>query len=69
MKEFVELNFEGKTYKFPLIVGTEGEKAIDISSLRQQTGLITLDTGYANTGSCESAITLNIPVLSKRLFF
>jgi len=40
-----------------LVVGTEGEKAIDISNLRQETGLITLDTGYANTGSCTSAIT------------
>jgi citrate synthase len=40
-----------------LIVGSEGEKAIDISALRRQTGLITLDTGYANTGSCTSAIT------------
>lgn len=40
-----------------MVVGTEGEKAIDISKLRQETGLITLDTGYANTGSCTSAIT------------
>jgi len=40
-----------------LIVGSEGERAIDISALRQQTGLITLDTGYANTGSCTSEIT------------
>ena len=40
-----------------MVVGTEGEKAIDISKLRQETGLITLDTGYANTGSCTSMIT------------
>jgi len=40
-----------------LVVGTEGEKAIDISRLRQETGLIALDTGYANTGSCTSSIT------------
>jgi citrate synthase len=53
----VELNVNGKRYSFPLIEGSEGEKAIDISSLRTKTGLITLDYGYANTGSCKSAIT------------
>ncbi|MBW2321643.1 MAG: citrate synthase, partial [Deltaproteobacteria bacterium] len=42
---------------FPIVVGSEGEKAIDISNLRQMTGLITLDPGYANTGSCISSIT------------
>ena len=57
MTESVKLIFEGKTYEFPVVVGTEGEKAIDISQLRQKTGLITLDPGYANTGSCTSAIT------------
>jgi citrate synthase len=57
MTEYVKLIFEGKTYEFPVVVGTEGEKAIDISQLRQKTGLITLDPGYANTGSCTSAIT------------
>ena len=57
MEKTVKLVFEGKTYEFPIIVGTEGEKAIDISSLRSQTGLITLDPGYVNTGSCESSIT------------
>jgi len=41
----------------PLIEGTAGERAIDISKLRDQTGLITLDSGYGNTGSCRSAIT------------
>jgi hypothetical protein len=41
----------------PLIEGTAGERAIDISKLRDQTGLITLDGGYGNTGSCQSAIT------------
>jgi len=41
----------------PLITGTEGEEAIDITTLRAKTGLITLDPGYANTGSCESSIT------------
>lgn len=57
MTESVKLIFEGKTYEFPVVVGTEGEKAIDISQLRQKTGLITLDSGYANTGSCTSDIT------------
>ena len=41
----------------PIIIGTEGEKAIDITNLRKNTGFITLDPGYANTGSCTSEIT------------
>ena len=57
MTESVKLIFEGKTYEFPVVIGTEGEKAIDISQLRRKTGLIALDPGYANTGSCTSAIT------------
>jgi len=57
MSEYAKIEFEGKTYEFPIVVGSEGEKAIDISNLRQTTGLITLDPGYANTGSCMSAIT------------
>jgi citrate synthase len=57
MTEFVKIIFGEKEYQLPVIVGTEGEKAIDISKLREQSGLITLDTGYANTGSCTSAIT------------
>ena len=57
MTEYAKIVFKGKTYEFPIVVGTEGEKAIDISSLRQATGLITLDPGYANTGSCTSSIT------------
>jgi citrate synthase len=57
MDEKVKITFEGKTYELPVLVGTEGEKAIDISGLRQMTGLITLDPGYANTGSCTSSIT------------
>jgi citrate synthase len=48
---------DGKSYELPLIVGTEGERAIDITTLRSQTGLITYDPGYANTGSCKSNIT------------
>ena len=57
MAEYVKIIFEDKTYKFPVVVGSEGEKAIDISKLRQDTGLITLDPGFANTGSCTSSIT------------
>ncbi|HEV3455781.1 MAG TPA: citrate synthase [Thermoanaerobaculia bacterium] len=48
---------EGKEHELPVVVGSEGEKAIDIAQLRAQTGYITLDPGYGNTGACESAIT------------
>ncbi|MFZ2041346.1 MAG: citrate synthase [Desulfobacterales bacterium] len=57
MAETVKITFDGQTVELPLLVGTEGEKAIDISRLRAQTGLITWDPGLANTGSCSSAIT------------
>jgi citrate synthase len=57
MEDFVTLTYDGQEIKLPVITGTEGERAIDISRLRQDTGLITMDTGYANTGSCLSAIT------------
>ncbi|MBF0099445.1 MAG: citrate synthase [Desulfobacterales bacterium] len=57
MENVATLIFDGKEYTLPVVVGTEGEKAIDISTLRSQTGLITLDSGYANTGSCTSEIT------------
>jgi citrate synthase len=57
MEDKVQLIFEGETYELPIVIGSEGEKAIDISALRQMTGLITLDPGYANTGSCTSSIT------------
>ncbi|MBW1694235.1 MAG: citrate synthase [Deltaproteobacteria bacterium] len=57
MTEHVKIVLDGDTYELPVVVGTEGEKAIDIGQLRQMTGLITLDPGYANTGSCKSAIT------------
>ena len=52
-----KLLIDGKTFELPIIEGTEGERAIDISRLRQETGLIALDPGYANTGSCQSSIT------------
>lgn len=51
------LILDNKNYTLPTIEGVEGEKAIDISKLRAQTGYITLDEGYGNTGACESAIT------------
>ena len=57
MSEFVEITYNDHRFKLPVITGTEGEKAIDISKLRQETGFITLDVGYANTGSCASSIT------------
>jgi len=57
MSRKTRLIVDGKTYELPLVTGTEGEKAIDISSLRSQSGLITLDVGFANTGSCKSSIT------------
>ncbi|MCC5931644.1 MAG: citrate synthase [Cyclobacteriaceae bacterium] len=57
MSNFAELSVNGKTYKLPIIVGTEDEVAIDISSLREQSGIITLDIGYKNTGATKSAIT------------
>ena len=57
MAETVKLVYQGSTYEFPVVEGSLGEKAIDIGSLRSQTGLITFDPGYASTGSCKSAIT------------
>jgi citrate synthase len=52
-----KLTLDGHEYELPVIVGSEGEVGLDISNLRAQTGAITLDSGYANTGSCSSAIT------------
>lgn len=57
MNETAKLIVDGETYELPIVTGSEGEKAIDISNLRKETGLITLDPGYANTGSCKSSIT------------
>ncbi len=57
MAETVKLTYQGKTYEFPVLEGTCGEKAIDISTLRNTTGLITFDPGYMSTGSCQSQIT------------
>jgi len=57
MEKISKLIIDGKTYELQIIEGSEGERAIDISSLREETGLITLDPGFANTGSCTSSIT------------
>jgi citrate synthase len=51
------LEYEGNRYELPVVQGSENELAIDIKNLRSQSGMITLDPGYKNTGSCESAIT------------
>ncbi|NBX75150.1 MAG: citrate (Si)-synthase, partial [Proteobacteria bacterium] len=53
----ITIQYEGKTYEFPVVEGTQGERGIDIAKLRDLTGLVTLDPGYMNTGSCQSAIT------------
>jgi len=57
MERTAQLIIDGKTYELPITEGTEKERAIDISRLRQQTGFITYDSGYGNTGSCKSSIT------------
>ena len=57
MGETVKLTYKNKDFEFPLVKGSENEKGIDIKSLRAQTGLITYDPGYKNTGSCTSEIT------------
>ncbi len=57
MAESAEIIMDGKSFKFPVIVGTENEKAIDISKLRDETGYITYDPGYKNTGATKSEIT------------
>ncbi len=57
MEEKAKLIYDGQTIELPVIIGSQGEKAIDISKLRSGTGFITLDPGFANTGACQSAIT------------
>src|SRR5947207_15259982 len=57
MDKSADLKLDGKTYELPIVEGTEKERAFDISHLRSQSGYITLDDGYANTGSCLSEIT------------
>src|SRR6202167_4041027 len=57
MSDEAKLVLEGKVFTLPTIVGTEGERAVDVSALRANTGYITLDDGYGNTGSCVSKVT------------
>lgn len=57
MSETATISFKGKTYELPVVTGTENESAVNISKLRDSTGLITLDPGYKNTGATQSAIT------------
>ncbi len=57
MQNTAKLILDGKTYELPVITGSENEKAIDIRMLRSEAGFITMDPGFANTGSCQSSIT------------
>lgn len=57
MSNFAELTIDGKTYQLPVYEGSEGEKSVDITKLRAQTGLVTLDSGFKNTGATTSGIT------------
>ena len=57
MENSAKLNVNNETYELPLVEGSEGEIGIDVSNLRSQSGLITLDKGFKNTGSTKSAIT------------
>ena len=57
MTQTIQIIYEGKTYELPIIEGTFGEKAVDISQLRATTGLITYDPVFVRTGSCQSQIT------------
>ncbi|MAE58145.1 MAG: citrate (Si)-synthase [Halobacteriovorax sp.] len=57
MSDNAKLDVRGESIELPVITGSEGEVALDISKLRAQSGIITLDNGFVNTGSCSSAIT------------
>ena len=57
MSKQAKLELDGKSYSLPVVVGSEGEQAVDISTLRQTANYITLDDGYGNTGSCISNVT------------
>ncbi|MCO5231326.1 MAG: citrate synthase [Chitinophagales bacterium] len=56
-ENIVTIQLDGKEINLPVIIGTENEKALDIAKLRAESGYITLDTGYKNTGATSSAIT------------
>lgn len=57
MSDKATINLDGSSYELPVVIGTENEKAIDISKLRAQSGYITLDAGFKNTGATKSAVT------------
>jgi citrate synthase len=57
MSNSVQLTINDKTYTYPVVIGSEGEKGIDIAKLRAETGMVTIDPAYGNTGACQSAIT------------
>jgi citrate synthase len=57
MEETAKILIDGNTFELPIITGSEGEKAIDISKLRQEIGLVALDPGFVNTAHCQSAVT------------
>ncbi|MGB5283684.1 MAG: citrate synthase, partial [Polyangiales bacterium] len=57
MSQRATLEYSGKSYEMPIVEGSYGEQAFDIRSLRKDTGLITLDSGYMNTGATKSEIT------------
>nr|WP_299339054.1 citrate synthase [Allomuricauda sp.] len=57
MSDKAILEYAGNRYEFPVIKGSENELAVDIKTLRGTSGIVTIDPGYKNTGSCESAIT------------
>jgi citrate synthase len=57
MSETATITVDGKNYEYPVLSGTEGEKAVDVRKLRSDTGYITFDDGYGNTGSCLSDVT------------
>lgn len=57
MEETAKILIDGKAFELPIVTGSEGERAIDISKLHQETGLVTLDPGFVNTANCQSAIT------------
>jgi citrate synthase len=57
MTKNATLSYNGQSYELPVVTGSEDESAVDISQLRAKSGLITLDSGYANTGACQSKIT------------
>ena len=57
MSEKLTISYGGKSVELPLMTGSEGEKAIEIAKLRQALGIITIDPGFMNTGSCQSSVT------------